>query len=89
MARAIVPGQGSGGIARVTGSAAHAFHGIPGLGGLFGHTAHAAFCRARGGPHGVHGLFGRAGEVVPQGELHLYVKISHAAFSIAASPDAC
>ena len=88
-ARAIAAGKGSAGLARVTGRAAHAFHGIPGLGGLFGHTAHAAFCRACGGPHGVHGLSGRAGKVVPQGELHLYVKISHAAFSIAASPDAC
>ena len=45
-ARAVAAGKGSGGLARVTGSAAHAFHGIPGLGGLFGHTAHAAFCRA-------------------------------------------
>ena len=88
-ARAVAAGKGSGGLARVTGSAAHAFHGIPGLGGLFGHTAHAAFCRTRGGTHGIHGLFGRAGEVVPQGELHLYVKIGHAAFSIAASPGAC
>ena len=88
-ARAVAAGKGIGGLARVTGSAAHAFHGIPGLGGLFGHTAHAAFCRARGGTHGIHGLFGRAGKVVPQGELHLYVKISHAIFSIAASPDAC
>ena len=88
-ARAVAAGKGSGGLARVTGSAAHAFHGIPGLGGLFGHTAHAAFCRARGGTHGIHGLFGRAGEVVPQGELHLYVKIGHVTFSIAASPGAC
>ena len=88
-ARAVAAGKGIGGLSRVTGSAAHAFHGIPGLGGLFGHTAHAAFCRARGGTHGIHGLFSRAGEVVPQGELHLYVKISHAIFSIAASPDAC
>ena len=88
-ARAVAAGKGIGGLARVTGSAAHAFHGIPGLGGLFGHTAHAAFCRARGGTHGIHGLFGRAGEVVPQGELHLYVKIGHAVFSIAASPGAC
>ena len=88
-ARAVAAGKGSGGLARVTGSAAHAFHGILGLGGLFGHTAHAAFCRARGGTHGIHGLFGRAGKVVPQGELHLYVKIGHATFSIAASPGAC
>ena len=88
-ARAVAAGKGSGGLARVTGGAAHAFHGIPGLGGLFGHTAHAAFCRARGGTHGIHGLFSRAGEVVPQGELHLYVKIGHATFSIAASPGAC
>ena len=88
-ARAVAAGKGSGGLARVTGGAAHAFHGIPGLAGLLFHAVHAVLRLARGRVDGIHSLFGRAGHIVPQGELHLYVKIGHAAFSIAASPGAC